>query len=156
MNGIVVAYGFEFSNFIPFLKSDNICQSIITNNPIYYSLIIRDTYIDDIVYCIEYAKENRQQEIKIIQQKYENLLRFVEKYNCHLCKIVYPPRWQIVYKNAIYNRDSYIIKQRPMSPIRFSLVNPDNIYTDETEPTNTSFSLLREKETDIYQPKIHD
>jgi len=122
---ILIAYGFEFSNSIPFIISQNICQSILNGNPIYCSHILRETDICDVIDCIQYINNHHRKELQSIHRKHKRLIQFVEHLSCNVCKFVGRLTWQIVYQHSIYKPTKSFVRQRPPSPVRFSLVNPE-------------------------------
>jgi len=86
-NHIFIAYGFEYNKIIINDLKCCIAKSIITKNPIYCSLIIKDREIQTII-----------NKINLMKYHYEDYLLKVDK----LAKSKHvKPKWQLVY----YDKD---------------------------------------------------
>ena len=79
-----VVYGFEYNNLIYNDECSIVCKSFVTNNPIYCSIIIDSTYIDEIlsiIYFVSHDDDSAFCKNKIMQM--------AKKRGC-------VPKWQIV------------------------------------------------------------
>jgi len=84
---LVLIYGFEFENIILFTNKSNICKSINNNNPIYCSIMIKDSDMFNII-----------RKIKMIESKHEYYLSFID--DMASMKEL-KPKWQL----ALYNKE---------------------------------------------------
>jgi hypothetical protein len=88
-NKLVVTYGFEYDKIITFTGKSNICKSFISGNPVYCSIMIADTNVQNII-----------NKIKIIESKHNQYLNFID--DLASLKDV-TPKWQMVIYNKDYN-----------------------------------------------------
>lgn len=86
---LVLTYGFECDNIILFACKSNICKSFITGNPIYCSVMIKDTNMRNII-----------EKMKKITSKHDFYLSFID--DLAFLKNV-KPKWQLVLYNKDFN-----------------------------------------------------
>jgi len=86
---LVLTYGFEFENIILFTCKSNICKSFVTGNPVYCSVLIKDTNMRRII-----------EKMKMIEKKHAFYLSFID--DLAVVKNV-KPKWQLVLYNKDFN-----------------------------------------------------
>lgn len=136
---LVIVYGFEFSDSIPFHNNRNICKSIVTGNPIFYSLILSNEIdIHEIIHSIHHLNRTEGEKISENNKKYIRLMDYVSHKECNLCKRIDPPRWQIAIKEPIFVRGKYNYTKlyRDISPVRFFLLDPDEMEKKDEDEDN--------------------
>ena len=89
INQLVLTYGFECENIILFTCKSNICKSFVTGNPVYCSVMIKDTNMRRIM-----------EKIKKIENNRDFYLSFIE--DLALLKNI-KPKWQLVLYNKDFN-----------------------------------------------------
>jgi len=89
LNQLVVTYGFEYDKLILFSNKTNICKSLVSDNLVYCSVMIKDKNIADIL-----------NKIKLIQAKRDQLLSFID--DLAILKQI-KPKWQLVIYNSDYS-----------------------------------------------------
>ena len=88
-NLLVITYGFECENIILFTCKSNICKSFITDNPVYCSVMIKDTNIKSII-----------DKMKKIEKNHDFYLSFIDD----LASMKNTkPKWQLVLYNKDFN-----------------------------------------------------
>ena len=60
INQLVLTYGFECENIILFTCKSNICKSFVTGNPVYSSIMIKDTNIKSIINKMKKIENNHE------------------------------------------------------------------------------------------------
>jgi hypothetical protein len=59
-NELVFTYGFEYDQILLFTNNSNICKSIVNDNILYCSVIIRGKSVREIAQRMKYAKETQK------------------------------------------------------------------------------------------------
>ena len=105
LNQLVVTYGFEYDKLILFTNKTNICKSLITDNIVYCSVMIKDKNVVNIL-----------KKIKLVEEKREQLLSFIDDL-ASLKQI--KPKWQIVLYNSDYTNYMRELQNQQLNNCKF-------------------------------------
>ena len=105
LNQLVVTYGFEYDKLILFTNKTNICKSLITDNIVYCSVMIKDKNVVNIL-----------KKIKLVEAKREQLLSFIDDL-ASLKQI--KPKWQIVLYNSDYTNYMRELQNQQLNNCKF-------------------------------------